>query len=160
MTGDENVLAAIDDAFGSIPRPEHFTNFEHCCECAEHDAALLAVDPLDIDHDAVGSAAWDPVTFATPGAFAYLLPGLARLALGAPHSQWGWYGEQLLAQLTRDGRDNERVLAMTAKQRAAVCSLLDHLLETRAELVADYGLEADLLTVFDYYSGTASAKDL
>jgi hypothetical protein len=28
----------------NVPKPEHFTNSRHCCECAEHDETLLAQD--------------------------------------------------------------------------------------------------------------------
>ncbi|VAX05467.1 hypothetical protein MNBD_GAMMA26-1571 [hydrothermal vent metagenome] len=27
-----------------MPKPEHFTNFTHCCECDEHDQTLLVSD--------------------------------------------------------------------------------------------------------------------
>ena len=33
----------IDEAvqiFGKVARPEHFTDFTHCSECAEHDSTL------------------------------------------------------------------------------------------------------------------------
>ena len=36
----------------TVPKPEHFTNYRHCCECAEHDATLVAqdVNAIGIEH--------------------------------------------------------------------------------------------------------------
>ena len=42
MATDDEVLALVTDVFAG-PRPEHFTNYTHCCECAEHYAELLDV---------------------------------------------------------------------------------------------------------------------
>jgi hypothetical protein len=44
MSTDADVIARIDEAFGLVERPEHFTNFTHCCECAEHDGLLRSRD--------------------------------------------------------------------------------------------------------------------
>ncbi|WP_372880091.1 hypothetical protein [Psychromonas sp.] len=38
----------IDQAerlFGNEIRPEYFTDYLHCCECAEHDATLRQSNP-------------------------------------------------------------------------------------------------------------------
>jgi hypothetical protein len=38
-----------------VPKPEHFTNYRHCCECAEHDATLLAHDVDSIGIEQLGN---------------------------------------------------------------------------------------------------------
>jgi hypothetical protein len=38
-----------------MPKPEHFTNHCHCCECAEHDATLLACDVDSISLQQLGN---------------------------------------------------------------------------------------------------------
>jgi hypothetical protein len=38
-----------------IPKPEHFTNYRHCCEYAEHDATLLAYDVHTIGVEQLGN---------------------------------------------------------------------------------------------------------
>jgi hypothetical protein len=39
-------------------KPEHFTNYRHCCECAEHDATLLAYDVNTIGVEQLGNPGW------------------------------------------------------------------------------------------------------
>src|SRR6266498_3419515 len=38
-----------------MPKPAHFTNDRHCCECAEHDATLLAYDVDSIGVQQLGN---------------------------------------------------------------------------------------------------------
>ena len=38
-----------------MPKPEHFTNYRHCCECAEHDVTLLAYDVNSIGVEQLGN---------------------------------------------------------------------------------------------------------
>jgi hypothetical protein len=78
---DAEVLALIEEAFGGVPRPEHFTDHPGCCESAEHDAVLMSRDRETLVIEDVGSQAWNPITMATPEAFRYYMPALARLAL-------------------------------------------------------------------------------
>ena len=52
-----------------MPKPEHFTNYRHCCECAEHDATLLAYDVNAIGVEQLGNPGWDPLCFVSPEAF-------------------------------------------------------------------------------------------
>ncbi|HEX6030538.1 MAG TPA: DUF6714 family protein [Tepidiformaceae bacterium] len=138
MGTDSEMLAAVREAFASVERPEHFTNFRHCDECAEHDETLRGRDLETLSHDDIGSGSWDPITMCTPDAFAYWMPALARLALDEPHSHWGWFGPQLFFQLERDGPRNERWAFCTPAQRAAVRRLLEHIVETRAKLIDDH----------------------
>ena len=44
VQSDDEVLNAIHLAFSGCPRPEHFTNYDHCDECAEYDARLVDQD--------------------------------------------------------------------------------------------------------------------
>jgi len=37
------VLAGIDAAFAGVPKPEHFTDHTHGCECKEHDDTLRSL---------------------------------------------------------------------------------------------------------------------
>ncbi|MEX0681890.1 MAG: hypothetical protein WD904_07430 [Dehalococcoidia bacterium] len=70
-------FSAIDAAFGDAPRPEHFTNHTHCCECSETDAFFQQHTPKSF------AALTDPfetlpVAFLTEEAFHYLAPGILR----------------------------------------------------------------------------------
>ena len=81
--GDAHVLRLVHEAFSACARPEHFTNYRHCCECAEHDALLLSRDNETLCLEDVGNAGWDPLCYVDAAGFAYFFPGLARLALDA-----------------------------------------------------------------------------
>ena len=151
MTDDE-LLALVRGAFASVERPEHFTNHTHCCECAEHDDTLRARDIDTLTFDDLGNGAWDPMAFASPQAFAYFLPALARLALSEPHPTWGWLGPQLGWYLELDGRRNRRWAHFSAEQRDAVRALLEHIFDTRLELIRDYGCEHQLLRTIDVWA--------
>ncbi|HXK33624.1 MAG TPA: DUF6714 family protein [Dehalococcoidia bacterium] len=154
--GDDEILAVMRDAFAA-PRPEHFTNFQHCCECAEHDATLMSRDIDTLTQDDVGMQSWDPICFATEEAFAYYLPALARLALGPEHPQWGWYGEQLIRHLEMDGARNRRWTHCSPVQRRAVARLLEHISDTRRDLVRAYDLEPELLRAWEAWADAGEA---
>ena len=50
-------------AFAAVLRPEHFTDYRHCCECYEHDATPRGATPDTIGLAALGSPARDPICF-------------------------------------------------------------------------------------------------
>ena len=139
---DADILQKVLQAFSGCRRPEHFTDFAHCEECAEHDEVLRSRDIHTLRIEDVGNPGWDPICFISTAGFAYYLPALARLALAETDYAHGWYGGQLLFHLCSDGRRNQRLLACTPDQRRVVVEFLQHLLETRAS-VADNELRAD-----------------
>lgn len=123
--GDREALARIEAAFAAGTRPEHFTDWRHCCECAEHDAVLAAHTPDTIGLAELGNAGWDPICFAIPDAYLYYLPGLARLALGrAPD----YYLDQFLFHLNAD-----RIEKLAANQREALREFLEHIAASRVD---------------------------
>ena len=142
MTSDADILQRVQQAFAECRRPEHFTDFTHCEECAEHDEVLRSHDihTLRIEH--VGNPGWNPICFISPEGFAYYLPALARLALAEPDYAHGWYGGQFLWHLCYDGHQNKLWLACKPEQRRVVVELLRYIAETRASLV-DSGLHTD-----------------
>jgi hypothetical protein len=127
------ILRQIAAAFAGAPRPERFTDFRHCCECAEHDETLRAHDPETLGLAQL-SPAWDPICFATLPAYLYYLPGLARLALGTGAD---YFLDPFLFHL----RGN-RVRAFTGAQRRAVLALLRHWAEERLDEVYPSDLDA------------------
>jgi hypothetical protein len=144
MPTDSEILQSVQAAFAECPRPDHFIDYTHCEECAEHDEVLRARDLHTLQIADVGNVCWDPVCFISPQGFAYYLPALVRLALAEPVEPYGWYAEQLLWHLCSDGARNERVLGCTPEQRKVVVEFLNHLAEARASLV-DYHLCTDEL---------------
>lgn len=129
-------------ALFAVPRPEQFGNARHCCECADHEAALQRHDPDSIGLETLGSPAWDPLCYCSDEAFRYFFPALVRLALD-PHDDH-YYLDQLLFHLCWDGPGNVRVCAFTAAERTFVHDFLLHLLDTRAGQIERMG-DADLL---------------
>ena len=78
MINDDEILSVVTQAFGECHRPEHFTNYTHCCECAEHDDLLRSRDRVTLSIADVGNAGWDPICFVTNEGFQYYLPALVR----------------------------------------------------------------------------------
>jgi hypothetical protein len=132
---DMDVIALVDAAFAACPRPEHFTNYAHCSECAEHDELLRSRDRDTLKLEDVENPGWDPLCFATDEGFKYYVPALVRLALREPTPSIAWYFPQLLFHLTyRDG-EVARLSSCSLQQREAVGRFLKHVRETRKALI-------------------------
>ena len=151
MPSDAEILERVERAFAECPRPEHFTNYQHCCECAEHNETLRAKDVATLSMEDVGYPSWDPVCFLTAEGFLYYFPALARLALEEP-GKLGWYGDQFLFHLLSDGRRNRRIMACSAEQRRSVVELLTYIVETRAVLADQYDRGHELVRAIEYWS--------
>jgi hypothetical protein len=78
MVSDLQIMSVIHEAFAAEPRPEHFTNYTHGCECAEHNELLRARDRETLGLEDVGNPGWDPICFVTAEGFRYYLPALVR----------------------------------------------------------------------------------
>jgi hypothetical protein len=131
---ETDALAAIARAFAARRRPDHFTDFRHCCECAEHDETLRARTPDTIAATDLPPA-WDAICFATLDAYLYYLPGLARLALGRGDA---YTLDQFLFHMRA-----ERVLAFSGSERRAVRRLLEAIADHRLDAV--HPSDVDLL---------------
>ncbi len=141
---DVEVVGLVAVAFGDCPRPEHFTDYGHCCECAEHDELLRTRNRDTLTVADVGNPGWDPICFITDAGFKYYFPALVRLALMEPTEERGWYLEQLLFHLNDKDTPQKRRAACSSRQREAVICFLRHILEARQPLVHDYLCEAPL----------------
>jgi len=155
MPTDSEVLAVINAAFGDVPKPDHFTNYTHCEECAEHDETLRMHDRDTLLVSHVRNPGWDPLCFTSPQGKAYYLPTLAKFALDPPSSQHGWYGDQLLFHLYADGAENEFIRYCNAAQRRAVAALLAHFVDTRASDFEALTREDELLRANEFWSSAA-----
>ena len=138
MTSDGAVLELVRRAFSDCPKPEHFTNYEHCDECQEHDDVLRSRDVESLAIEDVGNGCWDPLCYTPAEGLAYYFPALARLVLAEPMERFGWYGPQFLFHLAYDGQRNRFLLHSTAEQKMAVVALLKHIGATRQNQLADY----------------------
>ena len=152
MLGDAHVLEVIDTAFLGVVKPEHFTNYEHCEECAERDETLRLHDRATLKVQDIGNPGWDPLCFASPQGKAYYFPALARFALAPPTCEYGWYGGQLLFHLTSGGQYNEFLAYCSPEQRHAVALLLEHVVTTRASASEVLNSQDELLQAHELWS--------
>lgn len=136
-----NLLEEAIELFGSTPRPEHFTDYTHCCECAEHDETLRGESIETLSSDSVGPG-WDPLCFISPEGFQYYFPALVRLALEGTGENY--FVDRLIFHLELDGKENARFQKFTSEQRRYVVRLLNHLVETRAVEIEE-NFDADAL---------------
>ena len=113
----------------AIPKPAHFTKYRHGCECAEHDATLLAYDVDSIGVQQLGNPGWDPLCFASPAGFLLYLPALLRITLDTMATPQDRYRDQLRFHLMRDGKDHDLVRACSPEQRACVAEFLAYLID-------------------------------
>lgn len=142
---DMKALDVITKAFSICPRPQHFTDHEHCAECAEHDRTLLRKHVNTLSAEDVGNGGWDPICFVSPIGFLYYLPALARLCLEDPTYNYGWYGNQFFWHLISNGPRNERYLATSPEQRQAVVGFIEYVIESRSGHLDEYFAADDAL---------------
>ena len=134
MDTDKDIINLIDQEFGSTARPEHFLNFNHCEECAEHDQLLCSRDRETLKIEDVGNVCWTPLSMCSPEGFAYFMPSLARLALEEPSYEYGWFPDVLTIHLSSDKENNSFLLYCSKSQKRAIAKLLRHLNTSRATL--------------------------
>lgn len=152
IEADEKVLVTIDEAFGAVERPDHFTNYAHCCECAEHDDLLRNRTRETLGVEDVGNPGWDPLCFTSPEGIAYFFPTLARLALAEPTYNFGWYASHLLFHLYSGFKENSFYKFCNKKQREAVAQLIAHIIESRTNLVDEYAATDELLRCHELWN--------
>lgn len=132
----------------SVGKPEHFTEFGHCEECAEHDATLRSnsIDTIGVEH--LGNPGWDPICFSSEEGIAYYFPALIRLSLETIESDY--YFDQLLFHLGYAGKDNRLLHHFTPRQKQFVAAFLADMIcafpaELERHLSADEALKVHAL---------------
>lgn len=150
MLSAEEIIARALAFAERLPRPAHFTNHTHCCECQEHDEELQPYTPADVPRAALGTGGWDPITFTTLEGFRYFLPGLVRVVLTETGEDD--YYDQFLWHVGMDQRWAERRAACSPEERELVRAALEWLLEHRAQEFEDGMLADDLLDALAKWS--------
>jgi hypothetical protein len=144
-----NLVEKADEVFGDVPRPRHFTNYEHCCECAEYDELLGRHDPKTIGEDELGDT-WTPICFTTDDAFRYYFPAFVRLAVEGRGTNY--CVRPLLFHLMSDGPRNRRWASFSPTQRRFVVEVLEHLVETQADEIDRQGDADDIFRAIEIWS--------
>lgn len=127
----------------SVPKPEHFTDYRHCCECAEHDQTLLAFDVDSIGLEQVGNPGWDPMCFCSPEGMIYYMPALIRLTIDTIEHPRQSYLDQMLFHLIMDGPGNRLVVACNQEQRKFIAEFLGHLITNYTEHIIQQRFASD-----------------
>lgn len=118
-----------------LPKPIHFGNYQHCCECAEHDQTLSASDVDSIGLQQLGNPGWDPLCFSSAEGLIYYMPALIRLTLDTMDNPRETYLDQMLFHLIQDGMRNRLISACTKEQRNFVADFLEYLVENHGPLI-------------------------
>lgn len=151
MATDQEIIDEVREAFRAEPRPQHFTNYSHCCECAAHNDLLASRDVSSLRLEDVNNAGWDPICFTTSEGFRYYLPALVRLAMDSTTSR-EWYLPQLLFHLIEDGPQNRRVECCTKQQQGEIVRFLRHTVETRIEMIVECGIEEEVQRAIEIWT--------
>ncbi|WP_109124866.1 hypothetical protein [Dyella sp. C11] len=133
MVKQAEAIAAVDEAFGLLSKPDHFTNYTHCPECADHDELLRNRTRDTLTFQDVGNPGWEPMCFSSAEGVAFYMPSLARLAFAEPPYGYDWYGLQLLFHLYNGGLENKLYTHCNLAQRAAVATLISAMIEFNPE---------------------------
>jgi len=131
-------------------KPEHFTNYAHCEECAEHDQTLKEADIDHIGLDELGNPGWDPLCFCSAEGKKYYMPALIRLSIETINDQF-YFGE-LLFHLEGDGENNKLFLSCTKEQRLMIASFIDHMIAQYPDEIDAYGYTDEALKVHQIWS--------
>ena len=139
----------------NVPKPIHFVNYSHCCECAEHEETLSGSDVDSIGLQQLGNPGWDPLCFCSPEGLLYYMPALIRLTLDTIESPNESYLDQMLFHLIYDGVGNRLVTASTGEQQAFVAEFLEYLVENHGDQI-QLGLRTsdDVLRAHEIWSSS------
>jgi hypothetical protein len=136
-----------------VPKPEHFTEYKHCCECAEHDQTLLTFDVDSIGLDQLGNPGWDPFCFSSPEGLIYYMPAIVRLTVDTIDNPRESYLNQMLFHLIKDGPGNRLVTACSEDQLRFVAQFLEYLITEHAEsIAAEVFASDDILKAHEIWS--------
>ena len=137
----------------NTPKPEHFTDYRHCCECAEHDQTLLAFDVDSIGLEQLGNPGWDPLCFSSPEGLIYYMPALVRLTVDTVDNARESYLDQMLFHLIKDGPRNNLVIACSDGQRRFIAQFLEYLItQHTTQIASEVFASDDILRAHEIWS--------
>ena len=135
-----------------IVKPEHFTDYRHCEECAEHDETLLKSNIETIGLDELGNPGWDPICFCSEEGIKYYMPALIRLSLETLANDF--YFGQFLFHLEYDGKNNKLLQSCSIEQRKFIADFIDHMIVNHAETIDENLCSDDVLRVSELWNDT------
>jgi hypothetical protein len=136
---DNDMSELVNRAFADSPRPEHFTDYRHCSECAEHDDLLRSRNLETLAIEDINNGGWQPLCFLSPEGWRYYFSAFVRLTFANLQDS---FLEQFLFFLPRAA--DEDFSLFNLDQRAAVRAFLYHVREQHMDLVEDERCESEL----------------
>jgi hypothetical protein len=133
-----------------ITKPEHFTNYNHCDECAEHDEVLLKSSIDSIGLKELGNPAWDPIFSCSNEGKKYYMPSFIRLSIETMNKEF--YFEQFLVHLESDGLNNALFQACNQQQRECIAEFVEHVIINHTSLLVKYNYEHKAMRVHEIWS--------
>lgn len=134
-----------------VKKPEHFTNYMHCEECAEHDEILCNSDIENIGMEQLGNPAWDPMCFCSVEGKKYYMPSLIRLCLETLETHES-YLAQFLFHLEANGVGGELVSTCSAYEREFMAFFIGHLIENYASEIEGNVCTDDILRIHEIWT--------
>ena len=134
----------------AVKKPEHFTDFEHCCECAEHDETLTVSSIEKIGLTELGNPGWDPMCFCSAEGMEYYFPALVRLSLETAEND-EFYFDQLLFHLEYGGEENRFFLHCTGLQKEFVASFIEYMIATFPDQIEENMCADEALRTYELW---------
>lgn len=130
--------------FATFSRPEHFTNYEHCKECEEHDNTMLSCRLRDIRAIEIGNPCWSPLPFLTDNALGYVMPRLIEMALNLEKNADGdiFIFDFLLTLTPR--KELSRFANYSSSQVTVINNCLNYIKENYQDHIEEDMLEPEL----------------
>ncbi len=140
----------------NVDRPLHFTNYKHCCECAEHDVTLQNKDIDTISINELGKPGWDPICFCSVIGKKYYFPALVRLTIDTMEDEF--YLDQFLFHLIFEGVDNNFYKECSVEQKEFIASFIEYLITDYDEKLDYELLTEDALKAHEIWSTKLSSN--
>lgn len=117
-------------------KPEHFTDYNHCQECYEHDQTLRNADIDSIGMAELGNIGWYPLWFTDAEGVKYYMLALIRLALETIDDEFNFYFDQLLSHLEDELGEKLR-LACNQEQRRFIHRFVEFVISQYPKQLAE-----------------------
>lgn len=147
----EQIRDRLYSEFSDYARPEHFTDYEHCDECAEHDETMQSADLETLTAAHMGTGGWSPLSFLTEEAFGYYMPRLMELALIEDRNVHGEPFATLIMFHLNPTSDYDRFSAYTPSQCEAILDALLYIQKRHRETIVEYLFDEDLEPAIEYW---------
>lgn len=135
----------------AVSKPRHFTDFEHCPECREHDETLLGSSIDQIGIDELGNPGWDPMCFCSAEGIEYYFPALVRLSLATAIEEHFYFG-QLLFHLEYGGKENRFLQHCSVPQRRFIARFIEHMIATYPGEIEENMCATEALNTYELWT--------